>query len=64
MGSCRFTWLSLPLFRPHSLVVTVTDSSVTFVLIALCVHDITRDYVCDVRCLGSHSMANSLKITE
>jgi hypothetical protein len=63
-SSCRFTWLSLHLCRAHSLVVTVTDSSVAFVLIALCVHDITRDYVCDVRCLSSHSMATSLKITE
>jgi hypothetical protein len=64
-GSCRFTWLSLPLCRPHSLVVAVTDSSVTFVLIALCVHDITHDYVCDgVRCLSSHSMATCPKITE
>lgn len=63
-GSCRFTWSSLLLCLAHSLVVTVTDSPVAFVLIALCVHDITRDYVCDVRCLSSHSMANSLKITE
>jgi hypothetical protein len=44
-GSCRFIWSSQPLCRPHSLAVTVTYGSVTFVLIALCVHDITRDYV-------------------
>ena len=44
-GSCRFIWLSLFLCRPHSLVVTVSDSSATFVLIPLCVHGITRDYV-------------------
>lgn len=33
-GSCRFTWLSLPLCLPHSLVVTVTVRPVAFVLIA------------------------------